>query len=351
MKEKIIVSLVGVISAFCSCTQPPSLSVLCERDAKNNYVLRWEVFPDVDNVPIDIYASDNDTLFPSTPIRTVYSNDYITVISDTLKRMKRGFFKLKIGGELSGVISNRFFELDSVQNFRDIGGYYTEDYRQVRWGRVFRSGNFSQLTDSDRVELLNLGIKTVLDLRSEGGREKYINKLGVDNYIRVPIVKNGYSAVTQKIIDGVFLRGDAVIYNQDIYKDMVENYTVQYALLFDYLCDEKNYPIAFYCYLGKDQSGLLSYLLLRALGVPTDVVEEDYLLSNVGVDRSKIRQGVGLSEPSQEALTLLTKTDLSFLKYGIACMRNKSGSVDEYMTKELKLTPEKRKKLKQLLLY
>lgn len=352
MKGKVLVSIMGIVSVFYSCTQAPSLSILCEKDPKGNYILKWEVFPDVENMPIEIYASDNDTLFPSSPLRTVNSSDYIAVVSDTLQLMRRGFFKLKIEGVTSGVISNRYFELDSVQNFRDIGGYYTDDNRQIRWGKVFRSGSFSRITDSDKEELKKLGIKTVLDLRSDDVREKYNNKLEVENYVRVPIVKDGYSSISQRIVNGVFLRGDAVIYSQDIYKDMVDNYTVQFTLLFDYLCDKSNYPIVYNCYLGKDQSGLFTYLLLRALGIPNEIAEDDYLLSNMGIDRAKLRQGVdSLSESRQEALTLLTKTDLSYLKYGISCMRNKSGSVDEYMTKELKLTPDKRKKLKEILLY
>jgi protein-tyrosine phosphatase len=133
---------------------------------------------------------------------------------------------------------------------------------------------------------------------------------------------------------------------------MVNNFTNEYAAFFDYLCNEENYPIVYHCYLGKDQSGLATYFLLKVLDVPMDEIEDDYMASEAGIDRLKLIKGVdSLSESRQEAFTMLTKTDVAYLRYGISCIREKSGSVEEYMTNELKLTPEKRKKLKSILLY
>lgn len=352
MVIKKITYIIGSIFLLVGCAQNTSISVLCEKDSKGNYLLKWELFPDFDNIPVEIYMSDNDSIFPSSPLRVVNSGDYIAVINDTIHNRQRKYFRLKVGKEESGIVTNRHFELDSIQNFRDIGGYYTDDNRQVRWGKIFRSGNFSNMTPRDAQELNELGIKTVLDIRSQDAKEKYANYLKSSCYIRIPLLSNGYNSISKQIFDGYFLRGDAIIYTQDMYKDMVENYAEEYALLFDYLCDENNYPLAYHCYLGKDQSGLATYFLLRALDVSPEIAEDDYMASSQGIDKNKLINGVdSLSESRQEALTMMTKTDLPFLKYGIACMRAKSGSVDDYMTKELRLTSDKRKKLREILLY
>lgn len=352
MKFKLLFCAVSII-LLCNCTSTPSLTVLCEKDRKNNYILKWEIYPDMDNVPVEIFVSDNDSVFPPSPQFVANSNDYIAVIKpDSGKTDQRKFFRMKVGGVVSDVITNRFFEFDSIQNFRDIGGYITNDNHRIRWGKIFRSGSFFKMTSRDSVELDNLGIKTSIDLRPVEVKRKFAEKYTKVNNIRIPIAYNGYSVISQRVMDGRFLRGDAIVYTQDTYRDMVNNFAKEYASFFDYLCDEANYPIVYHCYLGKDQSGLATYFLFKALDVPMDEIEDDYMASEVGIDRAKLVKGAdSLSESRQETFTMLTKTDLSYLRYGISCIREKSGSVEEYMLKELNLTPEKRKKLKSILLY
>ncbi|MDH6307132.1 protein-tyrosine phosphatase [Dysgonomonas sp. PFB1-18] len=352
MKLKFIACVISLLALY-NCSPKPSVTALCEKDPNGNYILRWEMYPEVDNIPAEIFMSDNDSVFPSSPSFTVNSNDYITIVennSDTI--VGRRYFRIRIGGTTSKVITNRFFELDSIQNFRDVGGYITNDKKTVRWGKIFRSGSFVRMTTHDSLELNNLNIKTVIDLRSEDVRTKTLNRYTAVNNIRIPIAYSGYSAISQKVLDGQFLRGDAIIFTQDTYRDMINNFAEQYAGFFDYLCDEKNYPIVYHCFLGKDQSGLATYFLLRALDVPMDDIENDYMASDKEIDKHKmVRNADSLSESRQEAFTMLTKTDLAYLRYGISCIREKSGSVDEYMLNELKLTPEKRQKLKNILLH
>ena len=68
----------------------------------------------------------------------------------------------------------RHITLENALNFRDVGGYRTADGRRVRWRRMFRAGGLSNLSPADLAVLRELGIATVLDLRStaewESGR-------------------------------------------------------------------------------------------------------------------------------------------------------------------------------------
>ncbi|MFV0417877.1 MAG: tyrosine-protein phosphatase [Dysgonomonas sp.] len=347
-----LITCVATLIFLFGCSSNPSVTVLCEQDPQGNYLLKWEIYPEIDSSTVEIFVSDNDSVFPPNPELTANSNDYIAVIENTSKNVeKRKYFKLKVDGRLSYTVSNRFFELDSIQNFRDIGGYATNDHKRVRWGKIFRSGSFARMTTRDSLELNSLGIKTVIDLRSKDVKRPFINHYNNVNNIRIPISYSGYNSISQRVMDGRFLRGDAIIYTQDLYRDMIFNFSAQYAEFIDYLCDEGNYPIVYNCYLGKDQSGLATYFLLRALDVPIDVIEDDYLASVIGIDKEKsVRNADSLSESRQEAFTMLTKTDLAFLKYGVSCIREKSGSIDDYMLNELKITPEKKQKLKKILL-
>src|SRR4029453_15852141 len=53
--------------------------------------------------------------------------------------------------------------LKGGSNFRDLGGYRTADGRTVRRRAVFRSAHLGTLTDEDRVALVGLGVRTIVD--------------------------------------------------------------------------------------------------------------------------------------------------------------------------------------------
>lgn len=355
VKVNIYIPFLFIAVMMLSCSKrKASISALCELDsAGSNYVLKWEIYPEPSNTAfMDIYSSDNDSVFSTTSAMSVKAENYITVIEDPIKS-KRLFFKLKTDNTVSGVITNRFFNLDSIHNFRDLGGYINNDGHQIRWGKIFRSGTFSRMTEKDQSEIEKLGIKTVLDMRSADSKREFPKSfLGYKNYVRIPIGHDGFEFISSKIIEDRFFRGDAIIFMQDNYRDFVDHYTEQYATFFDYLTDENNYPIVFNCYLGKDQSGMAAYLLLKALDVPTETAEEDYMLSNVGVKRALFTHWADdLSESKQEVVVMMSNTDLAYLRYGLSCIRKKYGSLDDYITDGLKITPEKRAKLRKILLY
>ena len=59
----------------------------------------------------------------------------------------------------------KVLKLQGGSNFRDLGGYATEDGRTVRRGAVFRSAHLGGLTDEDRQALAGVGVRTIVDLR------------------------------------------------------------------------------------------------------------------------------------------------------------------------------------------
>ena len=56
--------------------------------------------------------------------------------------------------------------LQGSQNFRDLGGYKTQDGKQVKWGQVYRSADISKLTDSDLQKLQDLHDKRKLQVNA-----------------------------------------------------------------------------------------------------------------------------------------------------------------------------------------
>ena len=60
----------------------------------------------------------------------------------------------------------RLIALEGAVNFRDLGGYATVDGRRTRWRVLFRADGLSELSQTDFSTMRDLGIRTVVDLRS-----------------------------------------------------------------------------------------------------------------------------------------------------------------------------------------
>ena len=61
--------------------------------------------------------------------------------------------------------------LEGAANFRDFGGWPTEEGRTVRAGLLYRSNALTRLSEGDRRVLDGLGIRVIYDLRSRPERE------------------------------------------------------------------------------------------------------------------------------------------------------------------------------------
>lgn len=349
-----LISVIILSGITIGCTETTQISFFCDIDSKNNYIVKWEVFPEKkDQVNIDIFRSNNDSVFPKDPSLTVPVNNFICAIAPD-KNTFREYFRLRIDKSYSGIITNRFFNTKNIYNLRDIGGYFTQNNEQVKWGKIYRSGDIATPSPEDNEILDSLKIKTVVDFRESMMVMSRPDRLNENiNYIALPVNVNNFDAdVHSKILNGQFLKGDAIIYTQDCYRNIIDKYNEQYSKFFDILCDENNYPILFHCGWGKDRTGVAAYFILKVLNVNLKDIEDDYLLSNTGIDRSTILENAQIyPETVQEAITMLSTSDISYLKYAISCMRKKHGSVDEYMKEELNLTPQKISKLKNILLY
>ena len=60
----------------------------------------------------------------------------------------------------------RLIPLVGANNFRDLGGYPTNDGGTTRWGQLFRSDALHELTEDDLALLRGMGLAGVVDLRT-----------------------------------------------------------------------------------------------------------------------------------------------------------------------------------------
>ncbi|MEE4658962.1 MAG: tyrosine-protein phosphatase [Halieaceae bacterium] len=137
----------------------------------------------------------------------------------------------------------------------------------------------------------------------------------------------------------------------------------QLQLFFDAL-KAGHVPLAVNCSAGQDRTGITSALLLLALGVPRDVVIQDYLFStryrrpdvergNVDLEaaaennafaKMMLQYGAGDAEP--RARPLLTTAGVPFLRFALDQMEQDYGSVEAYLDKELGVSARDIERLK-----
>jgi protein-tyrosine phosphatase len=339
-----------LIYLLSSCISTIRIASVVEKNKDGDFLLKWEVSPDVEG-KIDIYSAMTDTSIRNfSSVRTKLVEDQFALLNTTGSGL-REFFILKTGGVTSGIISNRSIDMDNILNFRDLGGYFTADEKQLRWGKIYRSGHLSNSNLFDQDKLKRLGIKTIIDFRTEEDRKAHPYFTNITK-VNIPIIPGDIYSIKDKLIAERFSRSETIIYMQEAYKEMLENDAEQFADMFDVLLDANNYPVLFTSFLGKDRTGIASALLLYALGVPEYVIEEDYLASNQYIDPKKTFSFSGsLPESVQESMTALLSANSAYLNFAFDYIKENYGTIDNYLEKKVRVSKGKTIILRKLLLY
>jgi protein-tyrosine phosphatase len=192
--------------------------------------------------------------------------------------------------------------VDGAPNFRDIGGYETSDGRRVRSGRFFRSGMLAGVTDEGVATLSALGIRTVVDLRTQ----VEVDAFGPDRLpddtrvvqIRVPSA-GADPMVAEALKTGHFPYLPNLI---SVNRAYITDDAAQFGELLTLLADPANVPVVIHCLGGKDRTGVSTALLLTILGVPWPTVRDDYLRSNKYFARAVDDESDSLSRAMEDGL-------------------------------------------------
>lgn len=343
---------VNLCLALLACSsEQPEIQTVCTRDEIGNYIVKWEVSPATNGV-VKMYVSDSPDHFDfSSPVGSYKVTDGVaTYITDD--NFNRKFFCLTFDGKYPQVVSARFVPMDEAQNFRDLGGYRTADNRNIRWGKIFRSGTIHPFTEWDSARFSSVHLQTIIDLRpAEAIRANPIPFKDI-HIVSLPVPVGNQSELDRRISRDRMRKGDGMLFMQDLYLQFVSDDKPQFSQALDVFTHEENYPILFCCLLGKDQSGFLAALLLSALNVPKETIMRDYVDSNQYIDPLLFSNRVEhLSQDTQEAVTVLVSARESFLELAFQKIEKDYGSVQNYLCNELGLTKEKQQKLRELLLY
>jgi protein-tyrosine phosphatase len=126
---------------------------------------------------------------------------------------------------------------------------------------------------------------------------------------------------------------------QDAYRDFVSLPSAQrgYHDLFERLSNSENLPTVFHCTAGKDRTGWAQAVLLTILGVPRDVILEDYVLTDHYLEPQIASVENTLRSVAATAKVIM-RADPSYLRAAFQEVDRRFGSFDNYLHKGLKLS-------------
>jgi len=253
---------------------------------------------------------------------------------------QRSYFQL-ITNNGKAILSEKQLPMAGGYNFRDMGGMKTKEGRYVKWGKIIRSDDLHNLTDSDLEYLSSIPLVSIVDFRSAAEM-----KLSPD---KVPAsVKNNYPlSISPGNLNSSDDIGNFSISQVDSFMISINEMLVtdpvcigQYKELFRLLQNKGDVPLLFHCSAGKDRTGMAAALIFLALGVDEEDVLEDYLMSNTYLSGKYAKYIV--EKPNLKALF---EVKPEFLMSGINRIKKDHGGVENYLKNILGVDIEKMKEL------
>lgn len=187
------------------------------------------------------------------------------------------------GGNLPGRI-----HVTGTYNFRDIAAYKNRQGRPLCRGHYFRADNLGKIPPKNEEELISLGIRTVIDLRTEQEIRVFPNPYAERREVRyhtVDLVGNSHEIISrgdtivsadidERLENGYFADPGGRLVT--IYTTMLDHQPEAFRRAFALLSRKDSGPTAFHCMAGQDRTGLIAAFLLSVAEVPEETIVFDY---------------------------------------------------------------------------
>ena len=246
-------------------------------------------------------------------------------------------------------------------NFRELGGYEADEGKHVKWGQIYRGIPTGLLSsDADRRLLDSLGLRLILDLRSEkeaaklpdsvpdGARLVRICGLCLEDGKEVDFSPEDRARLLEGKPDEGRRMADAM-YRRMLFGNKA------YQELFRAL-EAGETPVLFHCSAGKDRTGVAAMLILLALGASAETIAADFVKTN------ECRRPELEAIWAEHAEEIAARPEQKAFYQGIAgvhaesvdlvlsAIREKCGSAEAYLEAEYSLTPARLMRLRRMYL-
>jgi protein-tyrosine phosphatase len=222
----------------------------------------------------------------------------------------------------------RFWELEGCCNFRDLGGYRTATGATLRWNKLFRSDSLASASLSDRARLRRLGLAAVVDLRSE-------HEIALAGQYQADGVAYHHLPLGDLLAhEARWDEWSDPAYVADRYFELCMSAQPSIVEALAILTDPAAYPAVIHCSIGKDRTGVLIALIMRAIGVSVEDIIREYELSRIGAERlvARLRTQMGADQGDLDPyLPALLAADPETMRRFLRHVHDEFGSVRGYL--------------------
>ena len=239
----------------------------------------------------------------------------------------------------------RIITFAGIINARDLGGLTTTEGRTIRKGLLLRTANLSQATEADLTKLRqDYHLSTVIDLRTAVERREKPDRIpeGVEYRIN-PIFDEATAGITREgDTPSPFTLPDMV----SLYRTMIVAEPCR-AVLHEVLTAifthnfEKG-AVLWHCTAGKDRCGIVSSLVLAALGVSRKEIMKDYAMNSdefIAQADALYRRALrsGRPEPVAAAARDVFLALPKYMESAFRAIDEEYGSSESYLTHSLQI--------------
>lgn len=248
-------------------------------------------------------------------------------------------------------MKNRSIAFEKIGNARDLGGLKTAGGYVISCGLLLRSAHLADATEEDkRILQEQYHIAKVIDLRTETERKEKTDVFLPDvDYLSIPIfdesvvgISHEKSLSKEQILAAVPKMGP--LYCQMVTKESCrQNLGKAAKCVMEH--DFSKGSVLWHCTEGKDRCGLLSAVLLSALGVERHIIMEDYMLTN-NVNREKAERYyqmmllTGKTETEANVIRDIFLAKEEYLKEAFAAIEKQYRNMDTFLQDGLNLSKE-----------
>lgn len=177
--------------------------------------------------------------------------------------------------ELTSTENRRHVALTGAYNFRDLGGYHTRAGSMTKWHRFLRADSPHRLSEQDVEKLLDVGLRTVIDMRSVNEVAGAPNPFAAHTHVTYHNIE-----LFDHLSPDTMQSHRARPLDDPLFDFYVTTLATRQAAIRDVLGAIATAPrgtVMFHCTAGKDRTGLISALLLGLADVEEEDIVSDYV--------------------------------------------------------------------------
>ncbi|KAK2753552.1 hypothetical protein FQN54_007329 [Arachnomyces sp. PD_36] len=239
--------------------------------------------------------------------------------------------------------SNPSIQIDGAFNVRGLGGYPStiSPKAAIREGIIYRSGHLSDVTSAGWDSFRAMGVSTVIDLTSPGEVEVFTGEMdktfspaGIET-LHLPF-KQGVFSMERQVLKYQQYRTAGPEAIARGYMGLLEVGAAVIKRILEHFRDNPQGACLIHCAMGKDRTGVIIALLLSLAGVPNDIIQDEFSLSEPHLEhlQPRIADIVRSIDPGEdnrfEIARLATECRKDVMGITLQLIEEKYGGIGQY---------------------